>query len=123
MQNTVQVTAPNCLFPVGNVSIPQVAEQNGGGRLTRAQNAATIEKRDEEKVAPRRRVSFFRSGKELAKTGMIASTTTMALTGLRILKPLNPLHRFAGIAFLGFTLWHVVQNERVVRRKPPCKST
>ncbi len=65
----------------------------------------------------RRGLNLLRSGRELAKTGMIASTTTMLLTGFRLVKPLNPLHPLAGVAFLGFALWHVVQNEKIVRRK------
>jgi hypothetical protein len=66
---------------------------------------------------PREGINILRSGRELAKTGMIASTTAMLLTGFRFLKPLNPLHRLAGVAFLGFALWHVVQNEKIVRKK------
>ncbi|MFC1596756.1 hypothetical protein ACFL5Q_02310 [Planctomycetota bacterium] len=70
-------------------------------------------------AASKRGVNILRSGREVAKTGMIASTTAMLLTGFRLVKPLNPLHRFAGVAFLGFALWHVLQNEKVARKKRP----
>lgn len=70
----------------------------------------------EDQEVSRKGVNILRNGRELAKTGMIAATTTMLLTGFRFVKPLNPLHRFAGVAFLGFALWHVVQNEKVVKR-------
>ncbi len=83
------------------------------GFLTRAKQ----EDRITDSVPPRKGINIARSGKELAKTGMIASATAMVLTGFRFIRPLNPLHRLAGVAFLGFSLWHVVQNEKVVRRK------
>ncbi|MEO5331088.1 MAG: hypothetical protein H7839_03630 [Magnetococcus sp. YQC-5] len=61
-----------------------------------------------------------RVGHELSKTGMIASLTVIALTGFRILKPMLPLHPLAGMAFIGFALWHVYQKDhRVVHLKHP----
>ena len=73
-------------------------------------------------AASKRGVKILRSGREMAKTGMIASTTAMLLTGFRFVKPLNPLHRLAGVAFLGFALWHVLQNEKVARKKRPASA-
>jgi len=84
-----------------------------GEVLTRAKQEDIIS----ERATPGTRINIVRSGKELVKTGMIASATAMVLTGFRLVKPLNPLHRFAGIAFLGFSLWHVVQNEKIAKRK------
>ncbi|MBF0583940.1 MAG: hypothetical protein HQL80_06860 [Magnetococcales bacterium] len=53
-----------------------------------------------------------RVGHELSKTGMIASLTVIALTGFRVLKPMMPLHPMAGLAFIGFALWHVYQKDQ-----------
>ncbi|MEO5364184.1 MAG: hypothetical protein H7838_11265 [Magnetococcus sp. DMHC-8] len=53
-----------------------------------------------------------RIGHELSKTGMIASLTVIALTGFRILKPMLPVHPIAGLAFIGFALWHVYQKDQ-----------
>ncbi|MBF0438659.1 MAG: hypothetical protein HQL93_06005 [Magnetococcales bacterium] len=54
-------------------------------------------------------------GREFAKTGMVASLTAVTLTGFRVLRPLNPLHTVSGILFLGFTIWHMLHNEKVTR--------
>lgn len=61
------------------------------------------------------KLNLKRSKKELAKTGMIASMTTVTLTGFRVIKPLAPLHPIAGVLFLGFTLWHIWENEKIVK--------
>lgn len=62
----------------------------------------------------RQRRKTHRVGHELSKTGMIASLTVIALTGFRILKPMLPVHPIAGIAFIGFALWHVYQKDQRV---------
>lgn len=113
MQKAVQIAESNRLPRVAKARVPPAAARNRAGHLTRAKGAATMENRG----VVRRGLNLLRSGRELAKTGMIASTTTMLLTGFRLVKPLNPLHPLAGVAFLGFALWHVVQNEKIVRRK------
>ncbi|MBF0161214.1 MAG: hypothetical protein HQL88_02905 [Magnetococcales bacterium] len=60
----------------------------------------------------------WRVGHELSKTGMIVSLTIVALTGLRILRPMMPLHPIAGVALVGFALWHVYQkDQRAVHSK------
>lgn len=56
--------------------------------------------------------TFRKPGREFAKTGMVASLTAVVLTGMRVLKPLNPLHTVAGYLFVGFSLWHMMQNEK-----------
>lgn len=100
-----------------DVRPPETAERGSSGHLTTTQKAALIQK----SRASGGGINILRSGREFAKTGMIASATTMVLTGFRLLKPLNPLHRVAGVAFLAFTVWHVAQNEKIVRRKGPAK--
>lgn len=57
-----------------------------------------------------------KTGREFAKTGMVASLTTVVLTGFRVLRPLNPLHTVAGVLFVGFSLWHMLQNEKRTRQ-------
>ncbi|MEO5333138.1 MAG: hypothetical protein H7839_14045 [Magnetococcus sp. YQC-5] len=57
-----------------------------------------------------------KTGRELVKTGMVASLTTVLLTGFRVLRPLNPLHTVAGVLFVGFSLWHMMQNEKRTRQ-------
>lgn len=59
---------------------------------------------------PKRRIR--RAGHEISKVGMIASLTIIALTGFRVLKPMLPLHPLAGMAFIGFALWHVYQKDQ-----------
>ena len=113
MQNAVQAPESKRLSRATSTRIPEVAERNSSDHLTRVKETNRIT----EKTASGIGVNVIRSGRELAKTGMIVSTTTMLLTGFRFLKPLNPLHRLAGVAFLGFALWHVVQNEKIVRSK------
>lgn len=51
-------------------------------------------------------------GHEISKTGMVASLTVIALTGFRVLKPMMPLHPLAGMAFIGFALWHLYQKDQ-----------
>ncbi len=85
----------------GNIPLLPEPDPQSGASVPR-----TVEQRRK-----RRRV-----GHELSKTGMIASLTVIALTGFRILKPMLPLHPIAGMAFIGFALWHVYQkDQRVVQ--------
>lgn len=63
-----------------------------------------------------RRQHRRRRNREFVKTGMAVSMTALALTGFKIVKPMNPLHKWSAIALLAFTGWHVYQNERSGRR-------
>ena len=60
----------------------------------------------------------YRVGHELSKAGMIVSLTTVVLTGLRVLRPMMPLHPISGMALIGFAIWHIYQkDQRVVHSK------
>ena len=43
---------------------------------------------------------------ELLKVGMVASLTTLVLTGFHIVKPMKPMHHLSAIAFIAFMALH-----------------
>lgn len=53
---------------------------------------------------------------KMAKSGMMITLVVTSLTGFRLLRPMK-LHPVAGIAFLAFTLAHLLMNRGRSRRK------
>ena len=49
---------------------------------------------------------------ELLKMGLVASLTTVALTGFRVVKPMNPAHTIAAAAFLALTALHTLHYHK-----------
>ena len=58
-----------------------------------------------------------RLNRRLPKVGMIGSLGTLVFSGLIRFKGAKSLHVWAGVAFVGFSIWHNMQN------KPKMKKT
>ena len=82
-----------------------VAPPNSLRECTTPQPATSPQKTSGRQVARNKGKSRRRHG-ELLKVGMVASLTTLILTGFGIVKPMKPMHHLSAIAFIALAALH-----------------
>lgn len=60
--------------------------------------------------------------RSIAKNGMYTTLAALAITALAHGKIFKPLHVASGIALIGFTAWHCMQNGACQIAKAPTKN-